>query len=97
MCYSNPANDFLLECANGNFTKPWNGCIDQGSVRVRCPLAFVPCNYLAVNGIEFRCRQDCTEHGGVKDCLAEGTFFNIGFILLYSLVSREKAALILAF
>ena len=63
-----------LECANGNFVANWNGCIDQGSVRVRCPKAHLPCNDLAGNGTEFSCWNDCATHGGIKDCFAEGTF-----------------------
>ena len=61
-----------LECANGNTVSKWNGCIDQGSVRVRCPKDHLPCNDLAGNGIEFGCWNGCTGHGGVKDCLTEG-------------------------
>ena len=88
-CYATASVNTLanngLECANGNFVASWNGCIDQGSVRVRCPKGNVPCNDLAENGIEFRCWNDCTGYGGVKDCLAEGAFFNTWFILLYIL------------
>ena len=65
-----------LECANGNTVSKWNGCIDQGSVRVRCPKDHLPCNDLAGNGIEFGCWHDCTGHGGVRVCLVEGIFVN---------------------
>ena len=52
----------------------WSGCINQGSVRVRCPKDHLPCNDLAGNGIEFGCWHDCTGRGGVRDCLEEGIF-----------------------
>ena len=71
-----------LECANGNFVASWNGCIDQGSVRVRCTKDTVPCNELADNGIDFKCRIDCTGHGGVRDCLAEGAFLPYAYITI---------------
>ena len=77
-CYATASVNTLvnngLECANGNFVANWNGCIDQGSVRVRCPKAHLPCNDLAGNGTEFSCWNDCATHGGIKDCFAEGTF-----------------------
>ena len=77
-CFSTASVNTLvnngLECANGIFVARWNGCIDQGSVRVRCPKAHFPCNDLASNGTEFSCWNDCTTHGGIKDCFAEGTF-----------------------
>ena len=59
----------ILECANGNFAKGWNGCLEQGSVRVRCPKDHVPCNDLSSNGIDFSCWYSCTSHGGLKECL----------------------------
>ena len=72
VCYSNPTNSFVLECANGDFAKPWSGCIDQGSVRVRCPRNTYPCNDLVGNGIEFSCWKDCSTHGGPKMCENDG-------------------------
>ena len=63
-----------LECANGNFAASWDGCLDQGSVRIRCPRDYFPCNDLSGNRIEFGCWENCTGHGGVKDCITEGIF-----------------------
>ena len=63
-----------LECANGNYVSSWNGCINQDSVRVRCPKDHIPCNDLAGNGIEFGCWYDCTGHGGVRECSEEGIY-----------------------
>ena len=75
-CYAASSDNVLLnnglECANGNFVASWDGCIDQGSLRVRCPKDFIPCNDLARNEQEFTCRYDCTDHGGRRDCLKEG-------------------------
>ena len=77
-CYLTPGANSLtnsgLECANGNYVSSWNGCINQDSVRVRCPKDHFPCNDLAGNGIEFSCWHNCTGHGGVKECLAEGIY-----------------------
>ena len=57
-----------LECANGKFGEKWDGCIDQGSVRVRCSKGTLPCNELATNGKEFSCRPSCENYGGDKKC-----------------------------
>ena len=57
-----------LECANGKFGEKWDGCIDQGSVRVRCPKGTLPCNELAINGKEFSCHPSCENYGGDKYC-----------------------------
>ena len=77
-CYSTSNVNSLasngLECANGNSVSSWNGCVEQGSVRVRCPKDQMPCNDLAGNGIEFSCWHDCKGHGGLKNCFPEGTF-----------------------
>ena len=75
ICYAAAADKNLLECANGNFASLWDGCIYQGSVRVRCPIHHFPCNDLAANGEPFSCWYDCTDHGGLKDCLVEGTLY----------------------
>ena len=61
-----------MECANGKFGKIWAGCINQGSVRVRCPKDHIPCNDLAENGLEFSCFNGCQTHGGRKACMDEG-------------------------
>ena len=76
-CHATASVDTLvnngLECANGNFVARWNGCIDQGSVRIRCPKKQCPCNDIGGNG-EFRCRKDCTKYGGLRNCLTKGNF-----------------------
>ena len=66
-----PANTNMLECANGNYGPRWAGCLNQGSVRVRCPANHYPCNDLAGNGIEFSCWFNCANHGGDKECSNE--------------------------
>ena len=75
-CYSSSTNNKSMECANGNYVdilKGWNGCIHQGSLRVRCPKGNFPCNKLAGNGVEFSCWPDCSTQGGRKECLNDGT------------------------
>ena len=64
-----------MECANGEFGAPWDGCIAKGSVRVRCPERRLPCNEPALNGDSFSCYMDCTNREGVKECLVDGKFF----------------------
>ena len=72
-CYAKSTNSTeLLECANGNFAKLWNGCIHQGSKRVRCPKATFPCNSPPGNGEHFTCFENCSENGGRKECSSEG-------------------------
>ena len=61
-------NDKLF-CENGDYAKKWNGCIEQGSKRLKCPLGYIACNDHADNGIEFKCEPDCTNHGGNKKCI----------------------------
>ena len=82
-CYATSSVNILsengLECANGNFVSSWNGCIDQGSFRVRCPKEYFPCNGISYNGKEFACKHDCTQFGGFKHCLVEGTLFVVHF------------------
>ena len=68
ICYSTSTSNDLLECANGNFAEKWNGCIDQGSARIRCPQGYFPCNALTETGVEFSCWNDCASHGGQKIC-----------------------------
>ena len=75
VCYSSPApSGDVMECANGNRATVWTGCQDQGSVRVRCPKGYLPCNDLSTEGTgnEFSCWFDCDGHGGVKECSDEG-------------------------
>ena len=58
------------------FTKlaeKWEGCINQGSRRVRCPKGTHPCNSRVNNGKEFSCFEDCSENGGRKECSDDGT------------------------
>ena len=81
ICYSTSTSNDQLECANGNFGEQWNGCIDQGSVRVRCPQGFFPCNDFAVNGIEFSCFKNCANRGGLKTC--QGNIFYISCICFF--------------
>ena len=78
-------SDNGLECANGNFVDTWNGCVDQGSVRIRCPKKQFPCNDIGGNG-EFRCRKDCTEYGGLRNCLTKGIFIPKLILIWYSAV-----------
>ena len=48
MCLSSStSNNETLGCTNGNVANIWTGCIDQGSVRIRCPKDYFPCNELA--------------------------------------------------
>ena len=84
ICYSTSTSNDLLECANGNFAGIWNGCINQGSVRVRCPQGHFPCNDLAGNGLEFSCWFDCADHGGLKMCQG-----NIVYIFCMCLVCNR--------
>jgi len=78
-CYVTSTNDNMMECANGQFGRKWNGCVGQDSVRVRCPHNYLPCNDLARNGIEFGCWFDCTNHGGVKGCTIEDVVYEESF------------------
>jgi len=71
VCNATSTKTNLMECANGKFGKIWAGCINQGSVRVRCPKDHIPCNDLAENGLEFSCFNDCQTHGGRKACMNE--------------------------
>ena len=78
ICYAsatvNKLHNSGLECANGDFASSWGGCLNQGSLRIRCPRDYFPCNDLSGNRIEFSCRENCTRHGGLKDCIVEGIF-----------------------
>ena len=90
-CFINPLNDYEMECANGEFGAPWDGCIAKGSVRVRCPAMRLPCNKPALNGDSFSCYMDCTNHEGVKECLVDGKIFapsgqNCAKILVHSVL-----------
>ena len=71
-CYATSTQNKSIECANGSYGKIWNGCINQGSVRVRCPIGTFPCNDLAGNGLEFSCRTNCLNYGGLRKCLNDG-------------------------
>ena len=76
-CYAFSTNNDMMECATGDFGTKWRGCIDQGSVRVRCPKGTMPCNDFSANGKEVSCWNNCSRHGGLKACLKEGRcFFN---------------------
>jgi len=70
-CYSVPSTSEQLECANGKMGDRWDGCIDQGSVRVRCPKGHYPCNELRNNGKEFKCSTTCEKQGGKRECNLE--------------------------
>ena len=72
VCYSKSTENESMECANGKFGLHWNGCIDQDSVRIRCPKGSVPCNEAAITGEAFTCYRDCSKHGGRKNCTIEG-------------------------
>ena len=75
-CFINPLNNYEMECANGEFGAPWDGCIAKESVRIRCPAMRLPCNKPALNGDSFSCYMDCTNHEGVKECLVDGKIFS---------------------
>ena len=76
VCYTPSTNSkWYYECANGNLGKNWDGCTKQGSVRIRCPKGRMPCNQLLRNKTEFSCFNDCTSHGGVKECIEKGSIF----------------------
>ena len=74
-CFINPLANYELECANGEFGAPWDGCVAKGSVRVRCPARYLPCNKPALKGDSFSCYMDCSNREGVKECLADGKLF----------------------
>ena len=72
----------MLECANGNFVEfSKGGCIDQGSVRVRCPQGKFPCNDLINKGREFSCWKDCSSHGGLKTCQGNICLYILRFVI----------------
>ena len=72
-CYAKSTNSTeMLECANGNLAQKWKGCINQGSIRIRCPKDTFPCNSRVNNGKEFSCLPDCSENGGRKECSDDG-------------------------
>ena len=71
-CFINPLANHELECKNGKFAEPWNGCVDQGSVRVRCPARYLPCNKPNLFGDSFSCYKDCSNRDGVKECSIDG-------------------------
>ena len=75
----------MLECANGEFVTGWDGCINQGSIRVRCPKDSFPCNDLRSNGVEFLCADNCRNYGGRKDCSNDSIIRFQTFIPVYSL------------
>ena len=85
ICYAESTNVGQLECANGNLGDTWDGCLHQNSVRVRCPKNNFPCNAVATNKQEFKCKADCSEHGGIKECFTEGILHNckLKFILAH--------------
>ena len=56
-----------LECADGTEAKKWNGCVNNGSKRYRCPYPYIPCNDLNSNG-EFYCMKTCSSNGGKRTC-----------------------------
>merc|ERR1719186_2057886 len=72
-CFAESTGNNKLECENGKFGKIWEGCIDQGSIRVRCPRRTKPCNDAARNGKEFSCYGNCKNHGGDKKCTLDAT------------------------
>ena len=78
-----------MECANGNIGKNWDGCTNQTSVRVRCPKGKMPCNNLISSEKEFICSKDCTSHGGVKECIEKGSFFNLKCILIQFTLQKD--------
>ena len=85
ICYYTSTTNEQLQCANGNFAPQWDGCINEDSVRARCPINKFPCNDLAGNGIEFSCHNDCTDHGGNKTCQGNIFYLNIKSVLSFNI------------
>ena len=57
-----------MECADGSFENMWDGCVQKGSYRVRCPHSYMPCHEMRSNGIEFFCGVTCDSRGGKRKC-----------------------------
>merc|ERR1712242_426586 len=63
-----------LECADGTFVdifdEGWDGCLNKGSYRVRCPYPYIACEKMrVVNGVEtkdFHCEITCSNHEGKR-------------------------------
>ena len=62
-----------LECADGTLENTWNGCVNKGSYRVRCPYPYIPCHDMRSNGVEFFCGTTCNSRGGKRKCSGGNT------------------------
>ena len=76
-----------MECKNGNLVNVsgnnWDACLNEGSIRVRCPKDRTPCNGLTTNRKEFKCVANCSKWGGPRECVDTGDFF----LQMYNLLS----------
>merc|ERR1712242_255443 len=74
-----------LECADGTFVdifdEGWDGCLNKGSYRVRCPYPYIACEEMReVNGVEtkdFHCEITCSNHEGKRKTCNRGKILSL--------------------
>lgn len=70
-CIAKPRTENNFLCSDGETSSTLEGCYERNAPRIQCKKNYYPCNEL-INDKEFDCEEDCSSHGGIRDCQMNG-------------------------